>query len=109
MELYILLIQRLLAVKNTLSTVLEELCWDNLHTSQWKMLASIHYLLKPFAQYTSLIGGEDFTTVSSGIPIIMEINFHLEESRQSPEVASAASVLLCEFKHGFRHITDPSD
>jgi len=63
MELYILLIQRLLAVKNTLSTVLEELCWDNLHTSQWKMLASIHDLLKPFAQYISLIEWEDYTTV----------------------------------------------
>jgi len=39
----------------------------------------------------------------------MEINFHLEESRQSHEVASAASVLLSKFKRGFRHITDPSD
>ena len=95
MELYILLIQRVLAVKNALSTVLEEHCWDNLHTSQWKVLASL------FAQYTSFIGGEDYTTVSSGIPITMEINFHLEESRQSPEVSSTAGVLLTLFNTGF--------
>ena len=73
------------------------------------MLASIHDLLKPFAQYTSLTGGEDYTKVSSVIPIIIEINFHIEESRQSPEVACAASILLSKFKHGFQHITDPSD
>ena len=39
-----LMIERLLDVKDALSTVLEELCWDNLHTSEWKLLASIHDL-----------------------------------------------------------------
>ena len=74
------------------------------------MLASIHDLLKPFAQYTSLVGGEDYTTVSSVIPIVMEINLHLEESRQlqSPQVSTAASVLLTEFKRQFRNVTNPS-
>ena len=90
-------------MKDQLSAMLEELCWDNLHTSEWKVLASIHDLLKPFAQYSSLIGGEDYTTVSSVIPIVMEINLHLEESRQSqsPQVSTAASVLLTEFKRRF--------
>ena len=105
-----LMIERLLDVKDALSTVLEELCWDNLHTSEWKLLASIHDLLKPFAQYTSLVGGEDYTTVSSFIPIVMEINLHLEESRQSPlpQVSTAARVLLTEFKRRFQNVTDPS-
>ena len=97
-------------MKDALSTVLEELCWDNLHTSEWKLLASIHDLLKPFAQYTSLVGGEDYTTVSSVTPIVMEINLHLEESRQSPlpQVSTAARVLLTEFKRQFQNVTDPS-
>ena len=105
-----LMIERLLDVKDALSTVLEELCWDNLHTSEWKLLASIHDLLKPFAQYTSLVGGEDYTTVSSVIPIVMEINLHLEESRQSPlpQVSTAARVLLTEFKRRFQNVTDQS-
>ena len=104
-----LMIERLLDVKDALSTVLEELCWD-LHTSEWKLLASIHDLLKPFAQYTSLVGGEDYTTVSSFIPIVMEINLHLEESRQSPlpQVSTDARVLLTEFKRRFQNVTDPS-
>ena len=33
-------------MKNASSTVLEEPCWDNFHTSQWKVLASSHDLLK---------------------------------------------------------------
>ena len=105
-----LMLQRLLTVKDALSIVLEELCWDNLPTSEWKVLASIHDLLKPFAQYTSLVGEEDYTTVSSVIPIVMEINLHLEETRQSPspQVSTAASVLLTEFKCRFRNLTDPS-
>lgn len=90
--------------------MLEELCWDNLPTSEWKLLASVHDLLKPFAQYTSLVGGEDYTTVSSLIPIVMEINLHLEESRQSPlpQVSTAARVLLTEFKRRFQNVTVPS-
>ena len=58
------MMERLLDVKYALSTVLEELCGDNLHTSEWKLLASIHDLLKPFAQYTSLVGGKHYTTGS---------------------------------------------
>ena len=97
-------------MKDALSTVLEEFCWDSLHTSEWKLLASIHDLWKPFAQYTSLVGGEDYTTVSSVIPIVMEINLHLEESRKSPlpQVSTAARVLLTEFKRRFQNVTYPS-
>ena len=50
-----LMIERLLEVKESLKTVLDVLEWDNLATSEWKSLENIHKLLKPFAQYTSLI------------------------------------------------------
>ena len=48
-----LVIERLLAVKESLNVVLEDLGWDNLPTSVWKTLVSIKALLQPFAQFTS--------------------------------------------------------
>ena len=77
-----LVIERLLVVKESLSVVLEELGWDNLPTSVWRTLASIKVLLQPFAQYrqfTSLLSGKEFITLSSVIPAIMDLNLHLEE------------------------------
>ena len=74
-----LMIERLLSVKIGLSQVLQELEWDNLATSEWKMLESLRDLLRPFAEFTSLISGETFTTVSAVIPAVMDLNLHLEE------------------------------
>ncbi len=48
-----LVVERLLLVKAHLSSVLEELEWDNLATSEWKCLEIIKRLLQPFAQFTS--------------------------------------------------------
>lgn len=73
------MIERVLEVKASLITVLEELEWDSLATSEWKILEGIKSLLQPFAQFTQLISGEDFTTISSVYPAILEIKMHLEE------------------------------
>ena len=70
--------QRLLDVKDALSAKLEELCCDNLHTSEWKVLASIHDVLKPFAQYTSLVGVFSTAGESSGRKRNRLSNKHLE-------------------------------
>lgn len=74
-----LLIERLLEVKTSLISVLAELEWDSLATSEWKVLEGINTLLQPFAQFTQLISGENFTTLSSVYPAIVEIKMHLEE------------------------------
>ncbi len=71
-------VEWLLLVKAHLSSVLKELEWDN-WAREWKCLEIIKSLLQPFAQFTSLISGEEFTTLSSVIPAIMDINIHLEE------------------------------
>ena len=103
-----LMVQRLLEVKVPLSKVLESLEWDNLTTSEWKTLESVQ-LLKPFAQYTSLVGGEDNVTISSMIPIVMELNLHLDEMKKTPEMSSVSHLLQSELKRRFRKYTDPSD
>ena len=108
-SLTFLMLERLLAVRGSLSTILEDLGWDNIATSEWKTLGNIHDLLRPFAQYTSLVSGEDYTTISSVLPIIMELTLHLEEMKQIPELSRAAGLLLTELKQRFKKFTNHSD
>ena len=89
--------------------MLDSLVWDNLPASEWKVLENISKLLKPFAQYTNLISGEDYTTISAVIPVIMEINLHLWQAKAIPSISRAASVLLSELQSRFKQYTDPAD
>ena len=104
-----LLLERLLQVKGPLTTVLNELEWDNLATSEWKAIETICQLLKPFAQYTTFVSDEEYTTVSGVLPIIMEFNLHLEEKKRNIELSSLASKLQSDLKRRFKRFTDPAD
>ena len=74
-----LMVSRLVEVRPHLSYILEELVWDGLHASEWKLLESICNLLEPFAEHTVLCSGEEYTTISNVIPALMDLSFHLEE------------------------------
>ena len=63
-------------------------------------------LLRPFAQYTSLIG-EEYTTFSAVIPAIMELELHLEEMKIRGGLAGAATNLQSELKRRFDKILNP--
>lgn len=104
-----LLIERLLAVRSSLTEVLQELEWDDMLTSEWKMLEAIRNFLHPFALFTSLIQGEEYTTISTVIPSVMDLNLHLDEMKRNSEVSAAATKLQSELKKRFRKYTDPSD
>ena len=103
------MIKRLLDVRMPLTSVLEELEWDNLAISDWKVLENIQKLTNPFTLYTSVSSGEDYTTISSVIPIIMELNLHLDELKKVPEMTEVSNVLQSELKRRFRRCTDPDD
>ena len=81
------MLERLLEVKDSLIAVLDELAWDNLGHSEWKLVECVSKLLKPFAVYMSSISCEEFTTISSALSILMELNLHLENMKKVPEVA----------------------
>ena len=81
---------------------------DNLRLSDWKTLQSIHQLLKPFAEYTALIGGENYTTISTVIPVIMEINMHIQEMKKNQDLATASNTLEREMKKRFGRYLDVS-
>ena len=40
---------------------------------EWKLLESMRDLLQSFARYTTLLGGEEYTTLSVVVPAIMEV------------------------------------
>ena len=63
-----LMLSCLIEIKNQLKVVLNELGWDDLVTSEWRTLKNIVNLLQPFAKFTSLLSGEDFTTLVSYPP-----------------------------------------
>ena len=73
------MISRLLDVKHHLIAVLDELTWDSLTATQWKHLEAIHELLQPFAHQTNITGAENSTTIAMVIPVLKELNLHLEE------------------------------
>lgn len=60
--------------------------------------------LKPFAQYTTLISGEIYTTLSAIIPVIMELDLHLEELKKVQDLSDAATVLQSEVRKRYKII-----
>jgi len=89
-----------------LEKVLNELEWDSLATSKWKSLDNILKLLQPFSQYTMLASGEEYTTSSSVIPIVMELNHHLKEMQMIADISKVSTILLSQLKR-FAKWTDP--
>ena len=73
------MINRMIEVKDQLKVVIEEQGWDDLAASEWRVLQSIKAFLQPFANFTSLLSGDEFTTLSCVVPALMELNIHLEE------------------------------
>ena len=99
---------RLLKVKSHLAEVLDELGWDNIPNSQWKQLENIVQLLKPFAQYTSLTSAEESTTISTVIPVIMELKLHLEKMSGTHGISQVANTMSRELLWRFKFATDPT-
>ncbi len=74
-----LLLKRLIDLRPHVESVLGEMEWDGLQVRHWKAIENLVMLLEPFADYTSLSGGEDYTTISCVVPILMELELHLEK------------------------------
>ncbi len=103
-----LLVDRLLKVRTEISQVLEQLDWKSLQPEEWEQLQDVHSLLEPFAQYTNLCGSENYTTISSVIPIVMELTLHLREMQKKTSISSGASRLLQELHFQFDSLSDAS-
>ena len=91
-----LLLEHLLEVKDSQTAVLDELTWDNLPQCKRKLVECVCKLLKTFAMYTSLISGEEYTTISSALPILMVLNLHLDNKKNVLDVADTSCLLQSE-------------
>ena len=103
-----LLLERLLDVKDGVCQVVEELEWNGLQTSEWKRIENIVELLQPFAEYTTLCCGESYTTLSAVVPIILELNCHLQEMQKRHGLCAISKVLQIEMHRRFDKYIDPS-
>lgn len=74
-----LMVSRFVALREHVTTVLNELGWDSLSLSQWKQLQSILHLLQPFAHQTNLLSSEHTSSIAMVIPSLMELDLHLNE------------------------------
>ena len=102
-----LLINRFLTVKASVIQVLDEHSWDGLQNSEWRVLENIQELLQPFAEYTTLCSGEEYTTISSVVPIVVELQYHLEEMSTKPGMATISKRLNNELKSRFDKYVNP--
>ena len=78
------MISCMVEVRTELSQVLEEQNWDNLPNCDWKVLENMVGLLEPFPQCTLLTSGDEYTTFSTVVPVLMELNCHLEMMKEKP-------------------------
>ena len=95
-----LMIEHLLNVQDPLTKVLQDMEWDNLAASEWKGLHALKTLLQPLAEFTSLLSGDEFTTISCALPTTMDLNLHFEEmkSHSDSRIREVASIMQLDLK-----------
>ena len=101
-----LLLKRLLNTKEGVCKIVEDLEWNGLQTSDWKRIETVVELLEPFAEYTTLCCGDSYTTLSAVVPIIMELNCHLQEIQKKPGMTVVVKCLLKDMHKRFDCLTD---
>ena len=107
-----MMIKHFLKVREPLTIVLEEVEWNTLAASEWKSLCAIKNMLQPPAELTLLIlSGDEFTTTSSTLPMIMDLHLHLEEMKSSSDrhTGEVAKLMQVDLTRRFRKFTDPYD
>ena len=78
-------------------------CYNELRT-----LENVQTLLQPFAEYTNLCSGEEYTTISSVVPIVVELKYHLEEMSTKPGMTTIFKKLNNDWKQRFDKYVNPS-
>ena len=63
-------------------------------------------LLDPYAHYTNLESAENTTTVSTVVPVLMELAIHHEEMSQKPGLAAISNCLLQDLTKRFKKVKD---
>lgn len=104
-----LVVHRLLEVQEHLQKVLYECKLAMLQPHEWEALKDVDRLLKVFATFTDICGGEMYTTLSRIVPCIFEIQQHLQVMVDVEKVSEVAQIMLGELDRRFAYIMDSTD
>ena len=74
-----LMIERLLELKEHLGQVCNEMEWDCFLASEWAKLDELCQLLKPFTDHTNIMQTDKFA-LSNVIPVLLDLSGHLSSS-----------------------------
>ena len=66
--------------------------------SDWKMLESLEFVLKPFSQATKLLSGSEYSTIGIGVFAIVQLRDFLEDSKP---LNTSESKCIHRLKHSF--------
>ncbi|CAM4619107.1 unnamed protein product [Leuciscus chuanchicus] len=105
------MIARLLKVKDPLSEIANEMGWDNLLSSEWQKLSSLHELMLPFAEHTQTLQS-DTMSMSLIVPALLDLHSHLtdfEENTNHQDFATLARKMKVNLNQRFAWVLDPSD
>ena len=100
-----LLINRLLELKESITSVFQAMCWDCLVQSEWAKLDEISCLLRPFAGHTNNLQ-TDVMALSNVIPVIQDLQCHLDDPSVNRVMANKLQLAMAS---RFQKYTDPLD
>uniref|UniRef100_A0A1X7SXK3 HAT C-terminal dimerisation domain-containing protein n=1 Tax=Amphimedon queenslandica TaxID=400682 RepID=A0A1X7SXK3_AMPQE len=101
-----IVVSRLLELRVYVTDICQEFEWNCLLNSDWKMLENYKALLDPFAHYTQLASSENCTSISSIIPIVLELGMHLKEIGEKPGMAVLSNMIVQELNRCFQRVYD---
>lgn len=105
------MIARLLKVTDPLCEIANEMGWDNLLSSEWQKLSSLHELLLPFAEHTQTLQS-DTMSMSLIVPALLDLHSHLtdfEENTNHRDFATLARKMKVNLNQRFAWVLDSSD
>ena len=101
-----IVVSRLLELRVYVTDICQEFEWNCLLNSEWKMLENYKALLDPFAHYTQLASSENCTSISSIIPIVLELGLHLKEIGEKTGMAVLSNMIVQELNRRFQRVYD---
>ncbi len=100
----LLMLKRLLDVKEHIIRILDKHGIDGLLASEWALIEDICKLLEPFGEYTNMLQA-DAKALSFIVPSILDLDFHLQNTTHCK---TAASAMLKNLQARFAWILDPN-
>lgn len=105
------MVTRLLTVEDSVCQISNDMGWDNLLTSEWQKLSSLHDLLLPFAEHTKTLQS-DTTSMSLVVPALFDLLSHLTDFAKNTryrDLVTLAEKMRSNLNQRFSCLLDSTD